>query len=295
MTAHLVRVRTRLALHAHRRVRGLLEGEYASVQTGRSMDFNDLRAYVRGDDVKDLDWKATARTGELLVRRYAGVRKHTVLLLISTGRSMAAMNDLDVPKRRLAATVAGMVGHLAVRHGDRVGLVRGDASGCHGLPVASGELHLERCLAAAYDATLPHGPRGDLRGLLEHTSRSVRRRTIALLVCDERALGGEEERLLRRLSVQHELLVVTVGDLDPTQPPVGRTLHDVDTGRDVPDWVAAHPVLAGEHAALVAEETTTMRRALDRLGVVHERVHDEDGAVGAVFRLLERQRRARRR
>src|SRR3546814_4874211 len=88
-----------MTIHAHRKVRGLLEGEYASLQTGRSMDFNDLREYVRGDDVKDIDWKASARSRALLVKRYAAARKHNIMLVASTGRSMAAMNDLNVPKR----------------------------------------------------------------------------------------------------------------------------------------------------------------------------------------------------
>ena len=90
MPGHVPRVKARLALHSNRKVRGLLDGEYASAQTGRGMEFNDLREYVRGDDVKDLDWKASARSGQLLIERYVAVRKHTVLLVVSTGRSMAA-------------------------------------------------------------------------------------------------------------------------------------------------------------------------------------------------------------
>ena len=66
------------------------------IQVGRGIDFNDLREYVRGDDVKDIDWKASARTRMLLVRRYVAERKHTVVLAVSTGRSMAAMNDAQV-------------------------------------------------------------------------------------------------------------------------------------------------------------------------------------------------------
>ena len=112
MPGHVPRIKARLALQAHRRVRGLLEGEYAAVQTGRGMEFNDLREYVRGDDVKDLDWKASARTGEMLVKRFVAVRRHTVLLVVSTGRSMAAANALHVSKRDLAVEVAGLVGWL---------------------------------------------------------------------------------------------------------------------------------------------------------------------------------------
>ena len=278
------------------------------MQTGRCMDFTDLRDYVRGDDVKDLDWKASARSGELLVKRYAAVRKHTSLLVVDSGRAMAALaeptGEEEVAKRDVAVIVAGIVGWLAVRHGDRVGLAHGDASGCHGVPPGAGELHLERCLAAAHDATEAVGGRSDLAGLLDHVARSVRRRTIVLVVCDAPSLlaGAEEvERLLRRLAVQHELLLVTVGDRDPTRPTSPdargrrRRLRDVDDGRTVPDWVAGDPRLAAEVGTLVADEASAARRLLDRVGVVHEHVAGEDEAVGAVLRLLERQRRARRR
>ena len=88
MTAHLTAVRRTVSIHAHRKALGLLDGEYAAVTTGRSMDFNDLREYVVGDDVKDIDWKATSRSLHPLVKRYVAVRKHTVLLVVSTGRSM---------------------------------------------------------------------------------------------------------------------------------------------------------------------------------------------------------------
>jgi uncharacterized protein (DUF58 family) len=74
MPAHLTRIKTRLSIHAHRKVRGLLEGEYAALHVGRGIDFNDLREYVRGDDVKDIDWKASARGRQLLVKRYVAER-----------------------------------------------------------------------------------------------------------------------------------------------------------------------------------------------------------------------------
>ena len=130
MTTHLPRIKSRMAIHSHRKVRGLLQWEYASMSVGRSMDLNDLREYVRGDDVRDIDWKASARGGHMLVKRFVATRKHTVLVVVSTGRSMAAVNDRLLPKRDLAVYVAGVVGWLAVRHGDLVGVAYGDAAGC---------------------------------------------------------------------------------------------------------------------------------------------------------------------
>ncbi|KRB77410.1 hypothetical protein ASE01_08730 [Nocardioides sp. Root190] len=285
-----------MSIHAHRKVRGLLEGDYAAIHVGRGIDFNDLREYVRGDDVKDIDWKASARSRQVLVRRYVAERKHTVQLCISTGRSMAAMNDASVSKRDLAVFVAGVMGLLAVQHGDLVSLVHGDAERHHATPAKGGEVHLERLLMAAHEAITPEGPAADLAGLLRHVVRTVRRRTILVVISDETSISAASADLLRRLTVQHEVLFLTIGDIDPTQPAVAdRRLVDVDTSAEVPGWLRHDKALRRELAVLVGEEVQQLQRRLDQLGVVHERVRDTDSAITAVHRLLERHRHARRR
>ena len=297
--AHLTRVKARLSIHAHRKVRGLLEGEYAAIQIGRGIDFQDLREYVRGDDVKDLDWKASARTRTLLVKRYVAERRHTVLLCVSTGRSMAAMNDAQHSKRELAVFVAGVMGYLATRHKDMVALVHGDAASQHVRPPDTGELHLERLLATVHDAISPDGEPGDLAAVLRYTARAIRRRTILVVISDEPEVTAATADALRRLRAQHEVLFFTIGDLDPTATAPGgahvRDLVDVDARSAVPDWLRDDRRLAEEYAALVRAEEDGLRRRLEQLGVVHERVHDNDSAITAVFRLLERHRHARHR
>ena len=104
--ALLTKVKTRMAVHAHRKVRGLLDGAYASVQLGRSMDFFDLREYVPGDEVKDIDWKSSARRGELLVKRF--VAAHT------QGTPMAGIEkSLKISE----VTLRGDRGAVSVREG----------------------------------------------------------------------------------------------------------------------------------------------------------------------------------
>jgi len=302
--SHLTRVKTRLSIHAHRKVRGLLEGEYAAIQVGRGIEFNDLREYVRGDDVKDIDWKASARSRMMLVRRYVAERKHTVVLAVSTGRSMAAMNDAQVSKRDLAVFVSGVMGYLAVRHGDLVALVYGDARHQHVRPPDNGELYLERLLGLVHDAISPEGPPSDLTAVLDYVARAIRRRTILVVVSDETSVSDELAESLRRLTAQHEVLFLTIGDLDPTLAAgaatngdgarAPRRLVDIDAGTEVPGWLRGDTRLRQEYAALVAGEESQLRRRLDQLGVVHERVRDTESAITAVFRVLERHRHARR-
>ena len=293
--ALLPQIKTRIALHAHRDVRSVLDGDYAATQVGRGTEFNDLRDYVRGDDVKDIDWKASARTRSLLVKRFEAVRKHTLLVIASSGRSMDAHLVGETTKREVAVFAAGVVGLTAVRHGDQVALAHGDAVRQHLVPPGSGELHLERCLqsfdaAATYDAAP-----ADLAALLGFVVKNVRRRTIALVVCDEDELDDATVAALRRLVVQHEVLVLLVGDLDPGQVPGPRPVVDVDSGQVLPAWVFGDRVLAEQYAASVATAHVDVAARLDALGIAHERVHDEAGALAAVYRLLERHRRAGRR
>jgi uncharacterized protein (DUF58 family) len=295
VATHVPRIKARLTLPAQRKVLGLLDGEYASTVTGRGTEFNDLREYVRGDDVKDLDWKATARTGQPLVRRYVAVRRRTVLLVCSTGRSMAAAHTAGLSKRDLAVEVAGLLGWLATRQGDLVGTVYGDATGFHALPARSGELHLERCLSAVHDAIRLKGPDGDLVGLLGHVARTVRRRALVLVVCDEEESSAGLDAALRRLAVQHEVLVASIGDVDPVALPEGLRAHDLDTGRRFPAWLREDAELTRELAEARATTEAAFRAALVRTRVTHEYAVDCASALPVVRRLLEKQRHARRR
>src|SRR5688500_876572 len=110
MERRLRKVKTTMSIHAHRRTLELLDGEYASIHHGRSHDFDDLREYQPGDDVKDIDWKATARSHVPLIKRYIASRQHNLLLVVDSGRNMAATAESGETKRDIAILVAGVLG-----------------------------------------------------------------------------------------------------------------------------------------------------------------------------------------
>lgn len=173
MAALLTRVKSKLFIVAHRRTWGLLDGEYASVFRGRSLDYDDLREYIPGDEIRDIDWKATARHGAPLVKRYVATRKQTVLLLVDTGRSMAAMAPSGEPKKDIAIQIAGMLGYLAVRHGDLVGLISGDGESTRMLEPAAGRPTSSVCCGSSIArARLRLRPAGSLRNCTTSPSTS---------------------------------------------------------------------------------------------------------------------------
>lgn len=291
--ALLTKVKSKMAIHAHRKVRGLLDGEYASVHTGRSMDFNDLRAYVVGDDVKDLDWRASARHNGLLVRRYVADRKHTVCLTVATGRSMAAMCDAFDTKRDLAIMAAGIIGWLAVRHGDHVCAVLGDGGGTQLHRPTSQEVGLERILVDVQSRCSADGAAPDLQACLDAAIRTVRRQTIMLVLADDVDLDEQNLESLKRLRAQHEVLFISVADLNPTDPSLGdRAVVSQDTGSRLPAFLRYDAALRAELAQADADRLRRRTKALDRLGIASEHVTSEADVVPSIFALLERHRHA---
>ncbi|WP_460946737.1 DUF58 domain-containing protein [Okibacterium endophyticum] len=288
-------MKTKLSIRAHRRVRGLLDGEYRSIFQGKSHEFDDLRPYVPGDEIKDIDWKATARHGSPLIKRYVATRKHSVLLVVDTGRNFSALGADGVPKRETAILAAGVMGYLAVRHGDHVGLVSGDSAHTDYLPLRGTESHLERILSVVHGRTALTAAPSELGRQLGFVARTVKGRMIVVVIADDRALSDEELRLLRRLHAQHEMLWLTIGDADLMRPEYAdRDMFDVADNRQLPEYVRHDAALREEFAAVNAERARVTSDALERLGIANQRIEAEAEVVPKIFRLIEKHNHARR-
>jgi uncharacterized protein (DUF58 family) len=178
MAALLPRVKSRLFIHANRRSTNLLEGEYAAITAGRSLDFDDLREYVAGDEVDDIDWKATARTGNPLVKRYKQTRRQDVILAVDTGRGMAAASQGGSPKRDVAILIAGALGYLSLRHGDAVGLITRSAGRMRHRPPRASEGYLETLLRTVEQETRLDADPSDPFALCTYLLRGIPNRSI---------------------------------------------------------------------------------------------------------------------
>lgn len=294
MPTLLHRVKSKLAIRAHRRVRGVLDGEYASIAHGKSLEFDELRPYVPGDEIRDIDWKATARHGTPYTRLYVAMRKHLVTLVVDTGRNMAAIGPGGVPKRDTAILVAGIVGYLAFRHGDHVSLVCGDAGGVHHVPGAGTESHIEQLLNSIQRRTRADADQSDLDRLLGFVIRRSKRRSILVIVSDDEDLSAERLSALRRLHAQHEVLWVSVADADPTADWGSSEVRDIADDVAISEYIRRDRAVRRAFATRSASAQTETEDVLEGIGVSSVRVTGPDDAVSGVFRLLERHNRARR-
>ncbi len=284
-----------MSIHAHRRTLELLDGEYASIHHGRSHDFDDLREYQPGDDVKDIDWKATARSHVPLIKRYIASRQHTLLLVVDSGRNMAAVSESGERKAELAILVAGVLGYLASRHGDRVALLAGDEERVLAVQEGGSEAHLERMLRQIDEAVSLDGPRSDLERVLALAVRRMRRRALVVVIADDVAYTHDLDLHLGRLQARHEVLWVSIGDADlMARGRDRRELVGVDSGQGLPAFLRRDRRLRRAFDEAAAERRARLEEGLRSLGIAAARVADEQGAIAALFRLLERHRRARR-
>lgn len=295
MERRLRKVKTTMSIHAHRRTLELLDGEYASIHRGRSHDFDDLREYQPGDEVKDIDWKATARSHVPLIKRYIASRQHTLLLVVDSGRNMAATAESGESKRKIAILAAGVLGYLATRHGDRVGLLMGDASRTESMQEGGSEAHLERMLRRVDEAIGLDGPHSHLEGVLEHAVRRMRRRSLIVVIADDLAYTHDLDVHLGRLHARHEVLWVSIGDADlMARAGDHRDLVGVDSGVGLPPFLRRDRGLQRAFDEQTALRRERLETGLRSVGIAAVRIGSSSAAIGSLFRLLERHRRARR-
>ncbi|MEZ5189933.1 MAG: DUF58 domain-containing protein [Schumannella sp.] len=292
MVALLPRVKSRLFIHANRRTTNLLEGEYAAISAGRSLDFDDLREYLPGDDVDDIDWKATARTGSPLVKRYKQTRRHDVVLAIDTGRGMAAAAEGGGPKRDLAILVAGALGYPSLRHGDAVGLVTRAGGRVRNRPPRASEAYLETLLRTVQNETRLDADPGDPYALCSYLLRGVPSRSIVIVVADDVEPAPDIDEALRSLRERHELLWITIGDLDLVRGDGSdREILDVFDGSPVPSVLREDPRLARVYRRRTDDRIAAQHAYFRSRGVSHCRVATADEVVPELLRLLQRRRR----
>ena len=200
-------------VHTHRSTSRVLDGSYNSVYKGRSMNFDELREYVPGDDIKDIDWKATSRSGKVLVRQYIAEKKHNVMFLFDTNRRMLASTREHEEKRELAIMAAGALALFVNRNTDYVGATFMDGKKLKHYPFKTGLGNIELLLEDYYRSVTLENT-SDLNDTLDYIMKNYNRRMVIFLVTDLEGLHSVSEANLRRLRVSHDVLALQMTDAE---------------------------------------------------------------------------------
>jgi uncharacterized protein (DUF58 family) len=181
-TIELMKKIRRIEIRTRHLVEDLFAGSYLSVFKGRGIEFDQVRKYEMGDDVRSVDWNVTARMGELYVKRFVEERELTMLLVVDA----SASNDFGTQgqfKRDAAIEMTAMLAFAAVRNNDKVGLLLFTDRVEKFIPPRKGRKHILRILRELL-AFEPQGRGTELGVALDYMNRMMKRRGIVVLVSD---------------------------------------------------------------------------------------------------------------
>ena len=209
-------------------VNDLFAGEYHSAFKGRGMEFAEVREYLRGDDVRTIDWNVTARTGSPYVKVFDEEREQTVMLLVDASAS-GAFGSVRQMKGEVGVEISALLAFAAIKNNDRVGLLIFTDVVEVFVPPKKGRKHVLRVIRELLYFQ-PQGKRTSITNALDYLEKVLHRRSVVFLISD--FIDEHYERSLQLMRRRHDLVAVSL--FDPREralPDVGFiNLQDAETG-----------------------------------------------------------------
>ena len=280
---------TRIQVPVMRKLLSIMDGQHSALRQGRGWEFMDLAPYQPGDDVREIDWAATARTGSPIIKRHEATANLQVMLVVDTGREMGALAPSGETKEEIALAACEAIAWLSVARGDQIGLVAGDDERVRFMPARSGNAHAETVLRRIEEDITLASPHANVPKLLARVRTVTRRRSLIVIVTDstQPTATRETDDLIKSLSVRHQVILISIEDIDPTTLEKGTEVVDVNEG-PLPDFLLRDSQLAGEAANVVAMRRAAVKQLLDQRGVIHVDVSSSEEIPHALMRALER-------
>jgi uncharacterized protein (DUF58 family) len=212
-------------------VNSLFGGEYQSAFKGRGMEFSEVREYTYGDDIRQIDWNVTARTGDPFIKQFEEEREQTLMLCVDISPS-GIFGSKNQSKMELSIEICAVLAFSAIKNGDKVGLVLFTDKIEKVIPPKKGRLHVLRLIRELL-TTEPQGTGTDLSEALSYVNRLLNRRAIVILASDFQ--DDSYDRQMKITNRKHDLVNIFINDkLEDELPDLGLVpLKDAETGEEV--------------------------------------------------------------
>lgn len=261
----------------------VLDGSYNSIYKGRSMNFDELREYVPGDDIKDIDWKATSRSQKVLIRQYIAEKRHNIMLVMDANKRMLAETKAGETKGEVALMAGGTLAYMVTDNGDYVsGLYYHDEK-MERSPFKTGFLNLE-FLLEGYAKCLTPTNKSDLNGILKYIMHNIKRRMIVVMVTDTEGILGLQDNLLGQITMVHDVLLINVSDADI----FGKKVYNVDDDGYIPPFISQSKAIQREQKRIQEDMEKQATVKLNRYGIPWVEVDTENRVDGKIAELLEK-------
>lgn len=282
---YITKIKANLSIYTKKKTSNILEGAYNSIYKGKSMNFEDLREYVIGDNVKDIDWKASARSNKVLIKQYIAEKKHNVLFILDSGKKMLAdTRDLE-PKKEVALMAMGTIAYLVNKNGDSISAIYKGKENIKMFPFKTGLYNIERILCS-YEKDI--GTENDFENLIKYVLKFIQRRMIIFIVTDIDGMSNISEETLKRLSLLHDVMFVNVSDALMT----GYNVYDVDQDSYIPDYILEDEHLRNIELEIKNKIYEETKERFKKYKIVTTTINKQKDIVNDVFKLLERRKYA---
>ncbi len=224
----LIKKVRQIQIYTSRAVDASFAGQYESVFKGRGMQFDEVREYMPGDDIRTIDWNVTARTGKAYIKRFVEEREMTVIFMVDLSAS-GEFGTVDKMKNELAAEFTAVLAFAAAKNNDKVGLlIFTDRIELY-IPPKKGSSHILRLIRELLAFQMPKR-RTDITMAVDYIAKVTRKRSTMFLVSD--FLETDFKKPLSLLNKRHDVIAVPVRDrVEITMPGVGLIeFQDAETG-----------------------------------------------------------------
>jgi uncharacterized protein (DUF58 family) len=227
----IIRKVRRIEIRTKKLVNDVFSGEYHSIFKGRGMEFEDVREYQLGDDIRVIDWNVTARCGHPFVKRFKEERELTVMLLVDASSS-GEFGTAQRMKGEIAAELCSVLAFSAIKNNDRVGMIIFTDRVEKYIPPKKGSSHVLRLIREVLYFE-PQHKRTNINCALEFLGRVTKRRSVVFLVSD--FLSSDFDKMLSIANKKHDLIAIRIADPRERElPNVGFIeLEDAETGEQI--------------------------------------------------------------
>ena len=284
---YVTKIKANISIYSNKKTSNLLDGSYKSIYKGRSMNFEDLREYIIGDNVKDIDWKASARSNHILVRQFVAEKKHNIMIVFDTGKKMLADTNKNEEKKEVALMTAGTIAYLANKNGDYVGAVYNNSNNIIYHQLKMGLYNIEKILNK-YNADVEKGDISNLEKSLDYIIKHIKKKLIIFVITDIDGIESVNQNTLEQLNYMNDVMFININDADIT----GSKGFNIDSNKYIPELIFKDKKLQEYELKLKKQMYEGAEKRLKKYGISMVSIESNLEVPLKIINLLERHRNA---
>ncbi|MFH0924897.1 MAG: DUF58 domain-containing protein [bacterium] len=284
LSPEIIKKIKKIHIHTSSIVNDVMAGEYESAFRGRGMEFEEVREYQPGDDIRDIDWNVTARMGHPFIKIYREERELTIMLMVDVSSS-SQFGSIKELKNEVAAEIAAIFAFTAIRSNDKVGLIIFSDTIERYIPPKKGRGHVWRVIKEVIEHK-PMKRSTDLVMALQYLNKVQKRKSVCFLISDFMCEGYEQ--ILRVSRQHHDLIAISITDPREVElPKIGFIeLEDAETGEAILIDTYDSNIRKG-FSALGEKDRETRKQAFRAMNIDYVDIRTNRSYIQPIIRLFK--------